>query len=1123
MNTNKKSNNLKYELYNKLCDGLKECQIAWSKQNIIAISTLVKTIDDNKKVRYIPSIHIFKEIISLDKFLNRNKTITDLSGFSRIAKSSHYHKSEIIYLSWSDDGNYLSSIDKDGYLCIWKSRNFINEWAIWYNSDMKKPVSNFTWIHSSVKFNIDPTSESKYVNSTSGSETIHKTAFAVLTDNGEVTIIMKNENEVVQKYNTVFSEFEKIKKKNPVITHSSCYLGSDNSLSYIVYCSELSPNHIILYNVSLNINFEKNLINGRQLSRLKFDSIENMNKNFKLMNIQLINEKKMLLSFGINNKDMNKEFGGYIYTFDLSDDMDITAGIGWDNGNSPFNDLLFNNKTWKLNANFEYKKTYPQYIKIITNSFNKHILLIQYENGTSELRDCDTLKQLTYYDWIFKNNIPDIDSKLIEALKNYNSKQEAKLKNIVKELSSDISKKVKTEDDPMDQDINLENANNDLSSAITLNEIKGEDIMDYKFNSQDNQHDDNYYTSEIILSPNGLIGVTFEKSFNDIKFKISEGDNIIDLLFCWEDQKIAKNKIASKFDISFYSEEHYYNLINTLVAQLIVSILNNDDYEDIIYFIMKIKKYFENKDLIGDFLVCFFNEYNKNVVLCDNNIISEFPKDSSTSMSIEGQPFIVSMVFNRNFASREIQFFNNNILIQLNYIGQSFLNHFVYPWKINEYLDKPMFKIEESFEKYCIIKKECYHYNAPLAYWFIELCKHILRHIYIWYNINYHKRNHSQTLNNDEIIEEFFNQPNYLSLILFSNSRRMLMKIINYINLYGINVYATYEHNSAMGKKTPDHEGLSYEEENYYLSEFINILLKNKMDLNELNKMLYEIDMLLKPLEKDNDLEFQISEIKNLIYNGTIPSYLESFIKKDLKELYNKYITKIFLSNNIAEAYNYLFTQSEVSYIEHEKVSKLTSGMIYRNFVGLKLYGIGFSKENTSKKFENINLEEPKKISSNLNDYQINNLSNTFFSDIVELNEININTSPNIYNENITYKSKIISILENNILQQFDVLTKTSLHRATGVRQCERCYHFSEVPHLDEFSGFSLILPYNLITDEKKPHKKESSKNIKKLIMPSVGGENNNSGTNLYIFRGKAAWYRKYGRNCICGGRWRKW
>jgi len=29
----------------------------------------------------------------------------------------------------------------------------------------------------------------------------------------------------------------------------------DNSLSYVVYCSELSTNHIILYNVSLNVDF----------------------------------------------------------------------------------------------------------------------------------------------------------------------------------------------------------------------------------------------------------------------------------------------------------------------------------------------------------------------------------------------------------------------------------------------------------------------------------------------------------------------------------------------------------------------------------------------------------------------------------------------------------------------------------------------------------------------------------------------------------------------------------------------------------------------------------------------------------------------------------------------------
>jgi len=45
-------------------------------------------------------------------------------------------------------------------------------------------------------------------------------------------------------------------------------------------------------------------IRGRQVSRLKFDSIANMSKNFRLMNMQLINEKKMLLSFGINNKNM---------------------------------------------------------------------------------------------------------------------------------------------------------------------------------------------------------------------------------------------------------------------------------------------------------------------------------------------------------------------------------------------------------------------------------------------------------------------------------------------------------------------------------------------------------------------------------------------------------------------------------------------------------------------------------------------------------------------------------------------------------------------------------------------------------------------------------------------------
>jgi len=36
---------------------------------------------------------------------------------------------------------------------------------------------------------------------------------------------MKNEQDVAQKVSTVFSEFEKNKKKNPVISHASAFLG----------------------------------------------------------------------------------------------------------------------------------------------------------------------------------------------------------------------------------------------------------------------------------------------------------------------------------------------------------------------------------------------------------------------------------------------------------------------------------------------------------------------------------------------------------------------------------------------------------------------------------------------------------------------------------------------------------------------------------------------------------------------------------------------------------------------------------------------------------------------------------------------------------------------------------
>jgi len=49
--------------------------------------------------------------------------------------------------------------------------------------------------------------------------------------------------------------------------------------------------------------------------------------------------------------------------------------------------MLSSKKTWNLVKSFAYERTFPVYINIVTNSFNKQALVIKYENGKSELRD----------------------------------------------------------------------------------------------------------------------------------------------------------------------------------------------------------------------------------------------------------------------------------------------------------------------------------------------------------------------------------------------------------------------------------------------------------------------------------------------------------------------------------------------------------------------------------------------------------------------------------------------------------------------------------------------------------------------------------------------------------------
>jgi len=64
----------------------------------------------------------------------------------------------------------------------------------------------------------------------------------------------------------------------------------------------------------------------------------------------------------------------------------------------------------------------------------------------------------------------------------------------------------------------------------------------------------------------------------------------------------------------------------------------------------------------------------------------------------------------------------------------------------------------------------------------------------------------------------------------------------------------------------------------------------------------------------------------------------------------------------------------------------MIDGLIYKNFAGLKLYGVGFSVKNITKKIENINYEEPKKISTNLNNYQQLSKTNNKYQNLLILN-----------------------------------------------------------------------------------------------------------------------------------------
>ncbi len=102
----------------------------------------------------------------------------------------------------------------------------------------------------------------------------------------------------------------------------------------------------------------------------------------------------------------------------------------------------------------------------------------------------------------------------------------------------------------------------DATSSLSVqNKKKEEDsFVDMDFVEKLPFENSYYYTSEIIVSPNGLVSLTFEKAFNDIKFKIIEGNTTLDLLFSWEDQESAKKKIASKFEVGFYSEGRVYIL-----------------------------------------------------------------------------------------------------------------------------------------------------------------------------------------------------------------------------------------------------------------------------------------------------------------------------------------------------------------------------------------------------------------------------------------------------------------------------------------------------------------------------------------------------------------------------------
>ncbi|RUP51429.1 hypothetical protein BC936DRAFT_148148 [Jimgerdemannia flammicorona] len=192
------------------------------------------------------------------------------------AQQCHKHHT-ITHLSWNQRGTCLASVDETGKIALWEMKQAVDDWACVKELDMEQPVVAFLWLNTHRRVRSYPGSHglptpSYTFEKYKGPRNPHgHLAFVAVTANGEIAVRYQHEGNIFSEMSTRLQRPPNVQADRCRISHASLVLNDDGHIYLATHWASSTPKLVCMYEIPIKFTSitPQGVIQCRPITRLR--------------------------------------------------------------------------------------------------------------------------------------------------------------------------------------------------------------------------------------------------------------------------------------------------------------------------------------------------------------------------------------------------------------------------------------------------------------------------------------------------------------------------------------------------------------------------------------------------------------------------------------------------------------------------------------------------------------------------------------------------------------------------------------------------------------------------------------------------------------------------------------